>query len=1246
MPQAKWNPSLAGGRRAPAAWNPALAGGKVSTGPHHSVHGIGGFFHNLAQGAEDTARGFGPGIANAGEAAYENFRHPLRDQNLSWNKKSNKKSPFEKRVSDPLIKAYKEKYVKPLEHGDFGKLGSNVYADPFGTGLDVATLLTGGAGAVGRGGALAGKLGVVSDESRLARLGEARDITVPNPAKRLGERGERAFDLPVRRSSANPLIRGRQMAVNKLFNKLPAGTPAVGSEARFARAIGRVHSRAGKALALKGEAFAHAFASLNKNERVVWHLHARAADPEMWAKLLEDGAIKHPKGTEAATIKRLDEPKVRKLYANPNGKITNALEHGRELSDLMTAEKVSRGYLDELTAAESPYQTARRLHGAEDVSKEAQVTGEPSARTLAREAHVKTLQGEYDRHAARVEKTQSKLISDEAKKYLPEEMGGTPLRPAPERVRPRTVEEAQARFAELDRQYEAFMKGIEQKIGHPAGLSEKEQRVQAMNIGKENAKARLQQSGKTRSGRVSSAKGTYKREIRKLPRQEVREHAEAYVEDAIKRFGDNPEMQRLAQLRDEHEALREQLARYQEQKLGSMEGDEPVDFGTTKLPPKERVRLKPRKGELGTPEDFAAQALGNKVLTFDQRLLTPKGGAILENKGAALSDAKRRLELSRASDARRLARKGGVKLQGIHDTEGNSLEELAHRLADEGRMQPFHVPDESAKKRPLFSFNRPGAGPPPKMASSRQNLGILLRKGMINLHGDSLSGEFRRFARHVARSDVHSALLESAAKVPETGVPEGWRLLLQSSGQTGLPYTAKTAGELKAAIKGGESKQELLNRFTAKPGELTDDTPLAVDGEGHHLMIPDNVARVLTQGATSERGLVRHIAADKPLAVWKHLVLGLRPAYMANIILSQHILGLLQAAPDGHGIYSYINHLIPGARMGKLTDRTVAEYLPEQAHGSFAQSVGGHSTKGARALSKAYEGVMPATLRVENWLRRLMVEGWANSDPVFQSVLARNGGDINAAFAEVAKTHPHVIDEISQKVDHAQGNYRDYSPTEQKFRAIVPFYGWDRHIVQSTYRMLAEHPGRTAAAAALGQQGHQINERDFGLLPTYLRDLVKISPMDRLFGPSAGRVTGLSTHAIGPFESDADIAGTLSSLAHGRAGTHTEEASNLNPLFSGMIEQLTGRSLLTGAPLPDKLSHGVLNVPLRVALQTPQARLAEEYLNVHPLGKRKSSPASLTSFQLQLAALLGIPVKRLDLAHEHQIAGLQGQGPK
>jgi hypothetical protein len=66
--------------------------------------------------------------------------------------------------------SYSDMY-SPLIHGDFSKFGHNLAQHPLGPILDLATVLTMGAGGAAKAGQLLGKVGAISTDSRLARLG-------------------------------------------------------------------------------------------------------------------------------------------------------------------------------------------------------------------------------------------------------------------------------------------------------------------------------------------------------------------------------------------------------------------------------------------------------------------------------------------------------------------------------------------------------------------------------------------------------------------------------------------------------------------------------------------------------------------------------------------------------------------------------------------------------------------------------------------------------------------------------------------------------------------------------------------------------------------------------------------------------------------------------------------------------------------------------------------------------------------
>ncbi len=346
---------------------------------------------------------------------------------------------------------------------------------------------------------------------------------------------------------------------------------------------------------------------------------------------------------------------------------------------------------------------------------------------------------------------------------------------------------------------------------------------------------------------------------------------------------------------------------------------------------------------------------------------------------------------------------------GIFDRPGASIPELAQKLETQGAAaglpdelrQPSYVPHSAKTDRPIIGQwrGKPGANPPARPGSTRFNQGTLLKSGILNLHRNSLADEMKLHARFIQRTDTHSALQQVAAKLPEKGLPTGYRLLKSATGEAGLPYTEQAAGALKAEM---ETKQSLLDRFTTRDQSLPDEH-YARDAEGHKLMIPDHVANLLSMEARQTPSMVRDILWNKPTTVWKHMILGLRPAYMTNILVSQHILGALQMAGGRRGVEAYLNHVVPGARLGKLTDATIEDTMPEQAIATFSGSTG-TASRGRGVAGKLYQGVMPATLKAETWLRRLMIEGWAKSEPEIQAAMRANGGTTPSPLSDGPKT--------------------------------------------------------------------------------------------------------------------------------------------------------------------------------------------------------------------------------------------------
>jgi hypothetical protein len=174
---------------------------------------------------------------------------------------------------------------------------------------------------------------------------------------------------------------------------------------------------------------------------------------------------------------------------------------------------------------------------------------------------------------------------------------------------------------------------------------------------------------------------------------------------------------------------------------------------------------------------------------------------------------------------------------------------------------------------------------------------------------------------------------------------------------------------------------------------------------------------------------------------------------------------------------------------------------------------------------------------------------------------------------------------------------------------------------------LQERPVVSALGANLGAQAAR-NDQGLGPLPSFLEGAIKIGHLPGFMGPLEGRTALWDTKSLNPFATGADLLKLF-----GSGHVSDEIAGSLNPIVRASIEQLTGTSLLTGAPM--RKSQRGKNLPgmaLKVgesAFSVPQLALAEALLGGTP-----NRPGSLyrSDWQSQLAAILGARIKKTNIS--------------
>lgn len=603
--------------------------------------------------------------------------------------------------------------------------------------------------------------------------------------------------------------------------------------------------------------------------------------------------------------------------------------------------------------------------------------------------------------------------------------------------------------------------------------------------------------------------------------------------------------------------------------------------------------------------------VATSVATPSSRLATALDlGRSLSDKLTALRVNAGHLDQQTALEAPyRLARLVNGATYGAEGlTGGKTIEQLI----GEGR-DPFYVPDSAHTPGMRGRFTSRPAGYAAPSAGIKQNRGVLVSRGLINVNDNALARDYTRFKNVAQAQLLHDELVKHAAILPHgEPIPPGYEELKLNHGASSAPYTQRVGGRVEQELGGDSSglppqEREFFQNGNPKGNE--------------RLIVPAQVRAIVEDNTRTATSKLARLVYHQPTSVWKHLVLGLRPAFMANISIGNSILGALQMAPGRHGLMGWLNQVVPGAEHAlgpKLTEETMRNVFPEQVSGTFGRSTGFTSNRGLNVAAKAYQGVMPATIAYENVLRRAMAEGWAKFSPEVRAHMDATGGDVNTALQRAAQTHPQIIDAISRRIDDALGNYRTYNRVERAVKTAVPFYGWNRHITRSAARLALERPAVLDALHAEGAQGKELADEMLGALPSYLEGSLRLPGMPRwLHGTGTGTI--LSTKSLNPFNTLVDEA-ELGRLAYGRKPGTIAASLPINPLVQALLEQYTGTSLLTGAPVKGSIYE-------RLVQGLPQVLLEQELA-----GAKQPKPGSVnqSSALERLAKYLGVPIEEIN----------------
>lgn len=305
--------------------------------------GGGGFLHDLAKysGAEvaanllkdigTTAIGIGPGIYQGAKALEQGTVAALTGNQ----KNLDKFNTGLKQTGKGLAQQYKDYYGHDLAH--------HIYTHPLQPLLDVATVATGGLGAVAKGGKLAADVGLLSKEAKLAKLGERANLVTRSPRNIATGKGPVHTDI----TSTKPLVKGRELLAPKVTGTegLGVGPVRVGGEVkRYGKQIQSQATQSAMSRMAPHEVYAKATRRLSHDEWTALHIRAMDIHPAdlkiLW------------KGTPLEGV--ANDAKIEKLALTPSPRMVKAEPQARMLSKQGAQLYRDKKLLREETAAARP----------------------------------------------------------------------------------------------------------------------------------------------------------------------------------------------------------------------------------------------------------------------------------------------------------------------------------------------------------------------------------------------------------------------------------------------------------------------------------------------------------------------------------------------------------------------------------------------------------------------------------------------------------------------------------------------------------------------------------------------------------------------------------------------------------------------------------------------------------------------------------------------------------------------------
>lgn len=295
---------------------------------------IGGFFGNLIGGIGEMATGFFPGMYHIGASALHDAGHAVGLTGGQYQLDDIGKGIWDAYSAPGTFWGEAVRANTSLLTGDLsgywnhGKRSwSSFYDDPAGPLLDIASLVTGGAGVAAKGAGLAARSAEAGSAARLAwakRAGLDADTLEPY-ARTITARDGNSF---AQSFSTNPVIRTRQRAYDAVSQRFPEA-PGIGAQRRYNRNLARVErQKAARERSKVLNPVVTKIGGLKRDERTLASILAGGHDPKAYLAFVRNriAAIQDEiaKKNEAGVSRWRDDEHVNQLSLDDAGNARRA----------------------------------------------------------------------------------------------------------------------------------------------------------------------------------------------------------------------------------------------------------------------------------------------------------------------------------------------------------------------------------------------------------------------------------------------------------------------------------------------------------------------------------------------------------------------------------------------------------------------------------------------------------------------------------------------------------------------------------------------------------------------------------------------------------------------------------------------------------------------------------------------------------------------------------------------------------